>query len=361
MSSVVFILGAGASKQAGAPLMNDFLDVAYDLWRVGRVWDANESFEAVFRGISALQGVHSKAQLDIENVESVFTAFEMAKTLNKFVDYSPEEIDALISAMKTVIVKTIEQTLVFPFVDAKVCPPNPYPSFADLIRYLTREARPEQTVAVLSFNYDMATDFAFRSQGIPIDYALGEQPHGVSIPLLKLHGSLNWAHCKGCNAVVPWKVGSYTHEFGLCPSVRLKDTILSIGSRISHFEHCGGGVAREPVVVPPTWSKTEYHRALSSVWARSAKELGEAENIFVIGYSLPRSDAFFRYLYALGVVGEATLKRFWVFNPDRTGEVKRRFEELLGQGARRCFVYYEKTFEQAILIIGEQFIRQDRT
>ena len=42
MASVVFILGAGASKQAGAPLMNEFLDVAYDLWKMGRVSDADE-------------------------------------------------------------------------------------------------------------------------------------------------------------------------------------------------------------------------------------------------------------------------------------------------------------------------------
>lgn len=357
MASVVFILGAGASRQAGAPLMNDFLDVAYDLWRMGKVSDADESFKAVFEGRSALQDVHSKAQLDIQNVESVFSAFEMAKTLNLLADYPPEKIDALTDAMKLVIVKTIEQTLIFPFLDGKVWPPNPYPLFAELIRYLTREAKPEQTVAVLSFNYDMAIDFAFRSQGIPIDYALGEQPHGDSIPVLKLHGSLNWAHCKGCNAVVPWKLGSYTQKFGWGPSTSPKDTILPLGSQIGHFEHCEGGAAREPVLVPPTWNKTECHSALSSVWNRAARELGEAENIFVIGYSLPPSDAFFRYLYALGAVGEATLKRFWVFNPDNSGEVGDRFVKLLGPGARERFDYYEKTFEQAIPIIGEEFIR----
>ena len=34
MSNTVFVLGAGASKKAGAPLMGDFLDAAYDLWRM---------------------------------------------------------------------------------------------------------------------------------------------------------------------------------------------------------------------------------------------------------------------------------------------------------------------------------------
>ncbi len=79
MADTVFILGAGASKEAGAPLMGEFLDVAHNLWKTeGSTMPA---FETVFRGISRLQQVHSKAKLDIQNVESVFAAFEMAKTL----------------------------------------------------------------------------------------------------------------------------------------------------------------------------------------------------------------------------------------------------------------------------------------
>src|SRR5438445_11948068 len=110
MSEVVFVLGAGTSKHAGAPLMADFLDVAHDLWKVGKVRDADAQFAAVFRGISELQQVHSKAQLDIQNVESVFSAFEIAKTLNRFSTYSPDRLDELINAMRFVIVKHIEQT-----------------------------------------------------------------------------------------------------------------------------------------------------------------------------------------------------------------------------------------------------------
>ena len=37
MSQVVIILGAGASKAAGAPLMADFLDTAFSLWKTNQV------------------------------------------------------------------------------------------------------------------------------------------------------------------------------------------------------------------------------------------------------------------------------------------------------------------------------------
>jgi hypothetical protein len=76
MSETVFIMGAGASKAAGAPLMNDFLDVADALRKKAR--DAD--FDLVFRGRDALQLVLPKATMDLLNLESVFAAFEMAKT-----------------------------------------------------------------------------------------------------------------------------------------------------------------------------------------------------------------------------------------------------------------------------------------
>ena len=176
---------------------------------------------------------------------------------------------------------------------------------------------------------------------------------------MKLHGSLNWAQCKDCGKIVPWEVSSYLSESFIQGFPVTGKMTLPIGSEISHFKHCEGNVEREPFLVPPTWNKMEQHRALSSVWARAAKELGEAESIFVIGYSLPLSDYFFRHLYALGAVGEATLRRFWVFNPDRTGEVERRFKELLGHGALQRFRYFPETFETSFDVINKRAFSRD--
>jgi len=117
---------------------------------------------------------------------------------------------------------------------------------------------------------------------------------------------------------------------------------------------CKGNPKPLPVIVPPTWHKEDYHRQISSVWATAAKELRDVENVFVIGYSLPNSDSFFRYLYGLGTVGKATLKRFHVFNPDESGEVEGRFRNILGTAALARFRYYRMDFRNAI-----DHIRQD--
>lgn len=61
MSNVVFILGAGASKQAGAPLMADFLDVATDLLRSNRVDDKKDHFERVFSEVDYKQFIQRRS------------------------------------------------------------------------------------------------------------------------------------------------------------------------------------------------------------------------------------------------------------------------------------------------------------
>lgn len=110
------------------------------------------------------------------------------------------------------------------------------------------------------------------------------------------------------------------------------------------------------MIVPPSWNKADYHSALSGVWASAATHLSEAEQIFIIGYSLPETDSFFRHLYALGSVGVAPLRRIAVFNPDTSGATDNRFQALLGSGARARYEYHAISFDQAIDHIKKLFV-----
>lgn len=111
------------------------------------------------------------------------------------------------------------------------------------------------------------------------------------------------------------------------------------------YQHCEQ-VSEEPFVVPPTWNNTQYHKYLQPVWEAAITELREAENIIVCGYSLPPMDQFFRFLFALGTVGEARLKGFYVFDPNT--EVRGNFHKLLGPVVRDRFIFTETTFRDAI-------------
>lgn len=371
MSDTVFILGAGASKEAGAPLMGEFLDTAHRLWRSNSVGELGDQFPIVFDAISLLQAVHSKSQLDINNIESFFSTCEMAKTLGTFPKKPPDEIDDLLRALKLVIVTTLERMVRFPAAsrarvkaaNRAVDAPEPYGQFVDLLKELRQKSNPSHSTGVLTFNYDIALDYALFEKQIPVDYAVENNghPQPQSIPLLKLHGSLNWTETN------PTKVterGVVVCPMDKCltfdappPETPGAPCTLPIRQRLYEMAQRDGCVTGEPVIVPPTWNKADSHRSLSRVWSRAALELSQAENIIVIGYSMPETDAFFRYLYALGTVGPVLLKRFWVFDPDTTGVVKERFENLLGHGAKPRFQYFPRTFDAAIGILKSKLAR----
>src|SRR5437660_158175 len=116
VGKTVFILGAGASKEGGAPVMRDFLDKARDIWALGKVGDAKQDFERVFNAVSALKVVHSNSRLDLSNIETLFAACEMAQTLRTFPGLTEgveAEIDKILHSLKRLIVRTLEISLPF--------------------------------------------------------------------------------------------------------------------------------------------------------------------------------------------------------------------------------------------------------
>jgi len=358
MSKVVFILGAGASHQSGAPLMANFLDVANTLLHSNQVQEKREQFEKVFAAIGALQAVHSKAQLDLNNIESIFTVLELGRIIQKVPGMTSDQIPQAIAALKELIVKTLEVTMVFPTNGRQIGVPKPYEEFASLLAYLKTEAFPTQTASVITFNYDVAVDMAMYRAGLGPDYII-EKPQGNNtyIPLLKLHGSLNWATETSTRNIRPLHLTSYFQHYNCMSFEEHSTTLLPMGSQlVEYFTRFGGAqVDPEPVIVPPSWNKADYHAALSNIWASAAQHLSEAEQIFVIGYSLPETDSFFRHLYALGSVGTAPLRRIAIFNPDTSGEIDKRFRALLGPGAIARYEYHENTFAQAISSIKKLF------
>lgn len=352
----MFILGAGASKEAGAPVMTNFLDTAYELQRGGKLGGFNEDFDRVFNARSRLQIVHSKAALDLDNIESVFAAFEMGRLTNKLPGIETKDIDALLVSMRRLILKTLEQTISYPTRNEQIWPSDSYHQFAVLVKKLVMNGH---SCSIITFNYDYALDYALNFNSIPADYCLPETKNTGVIPLMKLHGSLNWAQCSKCSKIIPWNIADYMRRINIWPPkiARVKAMKLNIGTQLSEsgLKHCEKDIEPNPVIVPPTWNKAQHHQALENVWSRAALELSTAENIFVLGYSLNESDLFFRYLFALGSVGDKMIKRFWVFDPDPDGLVDKRFSSLVGLAAETRYRCFPHTFQDAINIIQGQF------
>lgn len=364
MSEFVFILGAGASAHAGVPVMAKFLDRARELYTpsMGHPW--KEHFERVLDILSELQSVHSKAELDLNNLEAVFTTFELGQTIQKLPGVDDLDFEAAVNSLKALIVHTIEQSMKFPLNESRyLCASEDYSEFASFIFELKRkDPTRSKGVTVMTFNYDIGVEVAFVEKNLQYEYLVEpETIYGDSIKLLKLHGSINWGKVQGSDAIVALPVALLLHQFGV-RRIMIDQTRthspLSLGADFAQLikNHMQKDVESIPVIVPPGLFKTEYQGSISRVWREAAKELETAKEIIVIGYSLPETDFFFRNLYALGTVGKDFIRRFEVFNPDRSGQVESRFKSLLGPGARDRFAYHEMTFASAIHLMRPWYL-----
>jgi NAD-dependent SIR2 family protein deacetylase len=357
VSQTVFVLGAGASAQAGAPLMNTFIRVAQDIMRGGTLSpNEQENFDLVFKARMLLQQAHSKSELNIRNIESLFGAFDMAALMGRLGNLDHDEVSRLPNAVRYVIAKTIESCVKYEVNRGGLTlSPKPYDGFVEIVRGLHQ--RGAGSVSIITFNYDVGLDYALHANSMPFEYRCGV-PAGVdfgkklnlaAIDLLKLHGSLNWGRCEKCQRICPWELKDFFAANQWSPLPKFETTrTLEIANRLSQrtCPVCGTSLSENPVIVPPTWNKGNAHVELSSVWRAAAEHLAEAENVCIIGYSLPITDEFFRYFYALSTVGETVLDTFLLVDPDT--QASERFRTILGPTARDCFRSIPKQFEAAL-------------
>ena len=73
----------------------------------------------------------------------------------------------------------------------------------------------------------------------------------------------------------------------------------------------------------------------------------------VIGYSMPVTDTFFKYLFALGSDSDVHLERFVVINGPHGEESEQRFKDLLGPMSDKAFKYHPFVFSGAGNIIED--------
>lgn len=345
MAKHVFILGAGASVDAGAPVMRNFINTADDLF-VGACGDYSAEALTVRKLRSDIQSVFAKSNIDIDNIESLLGAVEMAKIIGVLGKYTTQEIDSCRDSLVKIIAGTIEQSIKFPIDQSSyfIRPTDSYDRFARCIR-----ENQFSDCAIISFNYDIALEVALSENGVPFNYGLSAPPKNKHIPYLKLHGSVHWTQCPGCGEILHDSMQNIL-AISVLPGYKSSPLCMDKPRRRALGNHkCPKGVVQsdcQPLLVPPTWTKTSYHHDLINVWNRAAIELANAAHIYVIGYSWPESDSFFHYLYALGTMSDTLLRGFSVYDPNP--DLEFRYRNLLGGHAIDKFHFTPITFREFV-------------
>ncbi|BEQ13739.1 hypothetical protein [Desulfoferula mesophila] len=355
MYKTVFILGAGASADAGVPVMRDFLDRARDFYSSGQLLrNERRYFEDVFKAIHELKGASFNSNLDLNNIEAVYSAFDMGKLLGQLGSNTHNKIESLNISIQKLIGITIDLSTTLTLnPKGKINVKGPYHSFVKNIKQKYKDQN-SLVPSIITFNYDVALDYSLHCEYQSFSCCLDEKPEPGIIPLLKLHGSVNWGLGEHTNIIKSWNMRELLQSGLVGAPDNLRPEVPFIVAR--HLQNANKNPSlgmSGPVLVPPTWSKNEHHAKIGRIWQMAAKELSEAEAIYVIGYSLPETDMFFRFLFALATHSESSIRRFWVFDPSQS--VKNRFLSLLGPGLKDepRFHYEQCNFIKAIQYLSE--------
>lgn len=363
MKEIVIVLGAGASYPFGAPLMKDFYQVAASLFVDPYATEhLKHQFGIVFDFINRLQKAQAKANIDLHNIESVYTALEMAQLLglDNLQSQQCSDWETMDHAMKYFLSKAIEARCQLLRNDKlqhnhqpgdRVEVINSYsPPQEPLVESVGRSLVLEKngwTVSFLTFNYDLVLESTLGKFKVATNYCLPDtQPPlnntvSRSMKVLKLHGSINWQKRTRPN---------------LAPHIEAFPIYPLEGNRFPDPDYYGVSVDNQvitgfsegmnaPMIVPPVWNKSNYHSPINAIWREAATCLSRASHIYCLGYSLPQTDGFFKQLFALGTVGDRPLQQFQVFDIEDSSMpngVHSRFRDMLGRGSENVFGYSDE-------------------
>lgn len=317
----VFILGAGFSASAGAPVINNFLDVSREIFDDpdSALDDVEkEFFHQVFEFKERVAQAREKFRIDLDNIEQLFGLIEMSHRLEKRKDVRDAMVYVIAKTLQLAIAKNEQRQSVrvslapgfestspawaetVPRENSNVVCPDIYTHFALLLSGKVDAPNKSRSNVVITFNYDLILDDALRRVGVEPLYGLpdcdfdGVPQQGGGVSLLKLHGSTNWAICPKCRKVhvAGAKFTGNPAAFRAQPCAKCHKSGLHL------------------LLVPPSWDKSEYRTTMRPVWNQAVNALKTANRICVIGYSMPETDTFFKFLLTLGLAENHQLYRF---------------------------------------------------
>ncbi|MFA4886546.1 MAG: SIR2 family protein, partial [Desulfotomaculaceae bacterium] len=267
----VYIFGAGASAAEGAPVVRNFLRVAYRYFKeehnetdLDIVWEYLEHF------YGDKMNINSTVELDrYPGIDQIFNIVDWYLLHNQAfsIRFSRPRLFDLKNALVKLISMTLDRSL----------PPQEGIHHSFVAGALNSG---KELPTFISLNYDIVLDKAIRGAGYSLEYGFygrhGDHlESGQKIPLYKLHGSLNWSFCPLCSEISEHEEKVAHFLFGssnniICP-------------------YCGGGNS-QAIIIAPTLYKSYKISRLQNIWDGAVGAISGSDRLIIIGYSLESAD-----------------------------------------------------------------------
>lgn len=297
---VVYILGAGFSAPLGLPVMSNFYLKSRDQYSSDRERFAD--FQDVYDEIDKMHKAKSYYETDLFNIEDILSILDFRIRLGTH--QIQEKRQRFLSYVKDVIEFYT-------------------PPFAEL------EKKEKNTLSLTSSDNWMYY-VSFVAALLRCSFADTQQQgiSGYDIPFLSVNKKVSEVEYSVITLnydLILEKIEQHLKRFEVQQSFRRNIDVLD--SNIIYLAKLHGSIDTGDIV-PPTSTKDLNGNALAD-WQTAYKILSEANYIRIVGYSLPNTDTYIKYLLRATVVESPHLKQIDVLCLDPDGTVRQRYNDFI--------------------------------
>ncbi len=339
MSDNVIILGAGFSKDAGIPLLSNFVDTMADI-AVRKSWNGKAIplsdipiFDIPLEIRRDLDHYHGRANFDDRNLEDILSILTFNALGN-----NPRSMEHL-KGLNRAIARTIELTcdVRHPGIIGSdhrainTTGPDAYRSFW---RALFDWASPERTLpTIISFNYDLVLERA-------LFQVLNNTYYNSCRPVVNSRFiQVRYFYEKNIEKFYEVGYCDYQTEsddsFHLTPGslVRVSDASSVSNAKVIEILKLHGSInfplpgtdltgasyslvecLDNPYILPPIVNKLASETP-NAMWETALERLRKAKNVILVGYSLPQADVTIQYFFKAGLGPNLGINKLFVFDP----------------------------------------------
>lgn len=350
-NKTVYVLGAGFSIDAGAPLQSNIVEDIFKLHtsntNIFKEGQITEFKDFLTKTLYIQEELHSKIPL-----EDIFTPLDRCLTDNiSFRDLNVDEIKKKRELIYHLIGITLKDKL--ENVNKEYVDTFAQHLFEHCKRRKDKNYKTIDNVSVISTNWDILLDNSIKKiirrsgENAVVDYCCyisSHNPHddtvkpgleilgqgGFNVKLLKLHGSYNWLQCPRCLRVYV--------DFNQKIAVNQYENKKTCRHCDKNFKPQKSHILTSNLIMP-TFLKDFSNPQYKLIWQNAGVELAEATKIVFIGYSLPQADFEMRQLLSRMIREDAEIEVVTKGpeNKQSTKDLKERYNVFFGKREPKFF------------------------
>lgn len=356
MSNNVILLGAGASFDAGIPLLGSFMDRIFELANIRRsptrdlTKEELEILQEVIEIRDSMERYQPRVAINQFNLEQVLSILSFEALVG--VEGGEQKLEAFKKAISLTIELTCSVTHHGKLNTIHEDGPEVYRNFWDSLLTLHHN-RLDELPTILSFNYDLVLERAL------FQLAVGKHIGGRKPKVRGKGFNLNYHHPACAPAAFSLKPGRYRGDgagFDEVPGTFLEafldyDEATSEFIEISLLKLHGSlnfseneeptpwsplKIATVPQIIPPVFNKANATFG-TPIWKAGLDALRTCKNLIICGYSLPTTDSYMQYFLKAALGPNRNLNQIFVFDPLLFQDPANQAGEELKQRYSECF------------------------